>query len=149
MDKAEFTDEFRDNIEVLVDWDQFESRSWQVELLHLTMPEDLAQLWTPWFANGTDHNDAKAKSLSVLEVAAYPGLVQEHEAKLARHMQKWKDDQTIRAPAYAIGDDEFLLLDRNHRIVAGTILKRAAKIELAVIRGPRGSGLLLDLPGLD
>jgi hypothetical protein len=149
MEKPAFIARFRAEIRVRVDWQAFLTGPWTVRCERLRLPEALPRLWTPWYANaaaGPPAADPSAWPLSVSEAAANRHRLGRNQDSLDKHMAAWRDEAVIEAPAFAIPRGGYLLLDRNHRIVAGALLQGAAILELAVIEGPPGADLLPDLP---
>lgn len=149
MDKTAFIARFRDDIRVRVDWHAFMSETWSVRVERLSLPDALERLWTPWYPNaaqGPPPANPHAWPLSVSEAAANRHRLGENQESLDRHFAAWRNDVVIEAPAYALPRGVHLLLDRNHRVVAGAMQQGRAPLVLAVIEGPPGARLLPDLP---
>jgi hypothetical protein len=149
MQKSAFIERFRDDIRVRVDWQAFLTEPWTVRCERVHLPEALQRLWTPWYPNaagGPPAADPTAWPLSVSEAAANRHRLGRNQDSLDKHVAAWRDDALIQAPAYALPRGGYLLLDRNHRVVAGALRHGAATLELAVIEGPPGASLLPDLP---
>lgn len=149
MDKSAFIEKYRDRIRVRVDWEAFLADPWTVRREQLRLPDALERLWTPWYPNaaaGPPSAEPAMWPLSVNEAAANRDRLGRNQESLDKHMAAWRDDAVIEAPAFALPRGGYLLLDGNHRVVAGTIVRGAAILDLAVIEGPPGAPLLPDLP---
>jgi len=152
MDKTEFIGRYRERIRVRLDWYALGGEEWTVRTVRLALPQDLPKLWTPWYANaasGPPPSDPQAWPLSVEHAAANRARLGANQNTLDRHMAEWREDQIIEAPALALARERFLLLDRNHHVVAGALLLRPATLMLHALVGPPGAKMLLDLPRLE
>ncbi len=137
MNKKDFEKKYRERIRVIIDWKRFAGSEWTVEQTQLALPRDVRKVWTPWLtpADRTGTHSLGA-ALSLTEVAEDPTLIGEEQATLFDHADELAHGVAIDAPAFALAGGRYLLLDRNHRIAAATILRRTAILELAVIVGP-------------
>ncbi|HEX3895498.1 MAG TPA: hypothetical protein VHW73_04750 [Rudaea sp.] len=149
MDKRDFEKKYRPHLRVAFDWDAFEADEWTLEEIQLALPRDAHKIWTPWpTPPGRVASHSLGKTLSLLEVAEDPTLAGDEQDTLFKHEDELVDGVAIDAPAFALSGGRILLLDRNHRVAAATILKRTSILELVVISGP-SLQLLPDIARVD
>jgi hypothetical protein len=113
----------------------------------------LGDLRTVWYAgpDGRDREfrDADAQPLRVRETgrteATWPAG---RAARIAGFEDRYRADAgsaQLPLPVYALGDDEFLLLDGTHRSVAAHRAGVAARLLIFVVHGPVEEAMLPDL----
>ncbi|HEX6832757.1 MAG TPA: hypothetical protein VF132_04405 [Rudaea sp.] len=130
MDKRKFEETYREKLRPAFDWDAFESDAWEVRKVRLKLPRDAARVVTPWFPEG------RPQPLSVAEAAANQELIGDERRTLFAHADELVDGAEIAAPAFALGDERYLILDHNHRAVAAVALERSVSLKLHVVCGP-------------
>ena len=148
-----FTETFRDAIRVGFNWDRFLAEKWQIELVTLESPDDLTRCFMPWYI-GTigdevayDHPEAAPMSLHDVPKAMQL-LNEERKADIQNYVDLFRKEKGViefTAPTYALPDDQYFILDRNHRLSALALNAVPFRVTLWNVRGPLESDGLLDL----
>jgi hypothetical protein len=148
-----FASTFREVIRVGFNWDRFFAERWPIECVTLSTHEDLERCFMPWYIGkggeevAYDHPEAVPMKLTDVPKAKQilnderQGDVEDY-VELAR-----KQEGAIEfiAPTYALPDDRYFLLDRNHRMSALALSKSPFRVTLWNVRGPLETDALLDL----
>jgi hypothetical protein len=136
-DKKTFERLYREDIRVAFDWEAFSHPAWTIDAVQLSLPRDIATVWTPWkLPQGRAATHSLGHTLSLREVVEDPSLIGEEQKTLFKHEAELVDGVRIDAPAFAISGGRYLILDHNHRIACVGLLHRTAVLDLFVIRGP-------------
>ncbi len=148
-----FEEKFRDSIRVGLNWDRFFKEEWPVEIVTLSSYSDLGRCYIPWYVGKSgeevnyDHEEAAPMNLSdVPKVAAI--LNDERQGDIHQFADSFRNEHgTVQfcAPTYALPDDQYFVLDRNHRLSALTLVSVPFLVTLWNVRGPLDSDCLLDL----
>lgn len=150
---VEYDSTFRDVIRVGFNWDRFLNEKWPVEFVTLDSSESLSRCFMPWYigAKGEevayDYPDAVPMSLSDVPKAVEL-LNEERRADIQQYVDSFRGQKgTIQfsAPTYALPDDRYFILDRNHRLSALAMNAVPFEVTLCNVRGPLDSDCLLDL----
>lgn len=144
---------YRDVIRVGLNWDRFFAERWPVEVVTLTTPADLARCFMPWYigVHGQEvaYDDPDAVPMSLADVPkATTVLNDERKRDLQEYVDKFsREGGVVRftAPTYALPDDQYFLLDKNHRLAALAVLEVPFEVTLWNVRGPFDADALLDL----
>jgi len=153
LSSASFAKTFRDVIRVGLNWDRFSAEEWPVELVTLDSPSALARCFMPWYigAKGDevayDHPEAVPMSLSDVP-KAIELLNEERRADIQQYVESFRSEQGVikfAAPTYALPDDQYFILDRNHRLSALALNAVPFEVTLWNVRGPLDPSGLLDL----
>jgi hypothetical protein len=149
----EFADKFRDAIRVGFNWDRFFDEAWEVEAVTLDSREALGRCFMPWYIGkggeevAYDHQEAVPMSLADVPKAK-PILNDERQKDVEDYVKEFKSQQEaieFTAPTYALPDDCYFVLDRNHRLSALAISSVPFRVTLWNVRGPLDQECLLDL----
>ncbi|MEA5364715.1 hypothetical protein VA596_34650 [Amycolatopsis sp., V23-08] len=139
-------------IRTLLDWRRLEAEC-RIEATTSRSRVLLGDLRTVWY-NGPDgrdreFRDADARPLRVRETgrteASWP---EGRAARIAEFEARFRGDGgpiQLTLPVYALGDDEFLLLDGTHRAVAAHRTGGNVRLALFAVHGPVDEAMLPDL----
>jgi hypothetical protein len=149
----QFEDRFINVIRVGFNWDRFLEEQWPVELVHLTNSEDLHRCFMPWYIgpNGEEvaYDDPNAAPLRLTDVPKSMHILsEERKADVIEKVEEFRQERdiiTFSAPTYALPDNQYFVLDRNHRLSALTLNPVSFDVTLWNVRGPLESDSLLDL----
>src|SRR5262245_8578481 len=148
-----FAREFRESIRVGFNWDRFLAERWPVEVVVLTSPAELGRIFMPWYigTNGEevayDHPGAVPMKLTDLPKAMHI-LNSERQADILKFVDEFRDQvglNRVTAPAYGLPNDQFFVLDGNHRLSALAIHSVPFDVTLWNVNGPIDWDCLLDL----
>lgn len=149
----QFAERFRDDIRVGFNWDRFLAESWPIEKVHLRSRTDLARCYVPWYIGKSgqevayDHDEAVPMSLSDVPKAVTLLNAERKEdiKKFLLEFAQSKGPITLTVPTYALPNDQYFVLDRNHRLAAVTLFPGTFDITLWNVHGPPDSDGLLDI----
>ena len=149
----EFEEKFRESIRVGFNWDRFLAERWPIERVVLVSENDLGRCFTPWYVGKGaeelpyDHPHAVPMSLSDVP-KAFAILSDERKADIQEKIDNFRGGPSpVRfiAPTYALPDDRYFVLDKNHRLSALALSGKPFEAELWNVRGPFEKECLLDL----
>ena len=102
--------------------------------------------YTPQMDERYDFADRNKKNMTVGEVADNRSLVPTHVDRINAWVERIKAGESVPliAPAYALPNGEFFLLDGNHRLVAAVIAGKSPVL-LHVVQGPVSRAIVPDL----
>lgn len=148
-----FTQKFRDVIRVGLNWDRFDEENWPIELVPLESTTDLNRCFMPWYI-GPDGNEVAYDSpLAVpMRLTDVPKTMQllndERKADIQNYVDNFRSQKDViefNAPTYALPDEQYFILDRNHRLSALTLNGIRFKVTLWNVCGPLDPDGLLDV----
>jgi len=148
-----FVEKFRESIRVGFNWDRFLAERWPIEQVFLVSENDLERCFTPWYVGKGaeelpyDHPHAVPMSLSDVS-KAFTILSDERKADIQEKIDIFRGGPSpVRfiAPTYALPDDRYFVLDKNHRLSALAQSGMPFEVELWNVQGPFEKECLLDL----
>jgi hypothetical protein len=147
----EFLNSFT-GIQVQIDWVKLLRHAPKVEMHELTTPEQLNNVYLPWYRTntgidvplGTEGSRLMSAVEAATELDRFPN---KRRCNINYHVEKYKADstETLLLPAYKLSHDSQLLLDGNHRTVAIAVLGRHFRLVIATIVAPIDAAILPDL----
>lgn len=149
----EFELKFREDIRVGFNWDRFFAERWPIKRVILDSEHDFGQCFTPWYVGKGaeelpyDHPHAVPMSLSDVP-KAFAILNEERKADIQEKIDNFRTGTIpVRfiAPTYALPDDRYFVLDKNHRLSALALSGKPFEAELWNVEGPFEKECLLDL----
>lgn len=149
----EFEATFRESIRVGLNWNRFLAERWPIERIVLVSASDLGRCFTPWYVGKGaeelpyDHPHAVPMSLSDVP-KAFKILSDKRKADIQEKIDGTRSDPSpsrFIAPTYALPDDRFFVLDKNHHLSALALSGKPFQVELWNLRGPFERECLLDL----
>jgi hypothetical protein len=148
-----FAPKFREAIRVGLNWDRFFEQAWPVEFVTLTRRQQLSSCFMPWYINeiGAEvaYDDPEAVPMRLSDVSKSRAILnEERNADIKEYAMKFeRQRQSIKfdVPTYRLPDDQYFVLDRNHRIAALTLVSVPFRVNLWNICGPLDAACLLDL----
>ncbi len=149
----EFEVEFRESIRVGFNWDRFLTEKWPIERVALKSESNLARCFTPWYVGkgaeelSYDHPHAVPMSLSDVP-NAFAILSGERKVDIQEKIDEIRGGPSparIIVPTYALPEDRYFVLDKNHRLSALALSGMLFEVELWNVRGPFEKDCLLDL----
>jgi hypothetical protein len=148
-----FAETFRDVIRIGFNWDRFFEEKWPIEVVSLDSPSSLARCFMPWYigpkGDEVAYDDPDAVPMRLIDVPkAIKILNAERRADLLEYVDSFQNQKGVikfSAPTYALPDDHYFILDRNHRLSALTMTPAPFEVTLLNVRGPLDSECLLDL----
>jgi hypothetical protein len=149
----EFEEKFRESIRVGFNWDRFLAERWPIQRVVLVSLNDLGRCFTPWYVGKVaeelpyDHPHAAPMSLSDVP-DAFLILNEERKADIQQKIDDLRRSSSpVRfiAPTYALPDDRYFVLDKNHRLSALAVSGKPFETELWNVQGPFEKECLLDL----
>jgi hypothetical protein len=149
----DFFASFHAAIRVGFNWQRFFEESWPIEPVTLRSPADLARCFMPWYigraGNEVAYDDPHAVPMRVTDVPKGMHILNdERRADIQQYVDSFgRQDGVVEfaAPAYALPDDHYFVLDRNHRLSALTLVSVPFAVTLWNVRGPLDRQCLLDL----
>lgn len=150
---ARFAEHFRPAIRIGLNWDRFFADSWPVKLVTLDSPEALGRFYMPWYI-GPDgkevaYDDFHAAPLNLRDVPqAMKLLNEERRGDIQQYVDRFHQQDGIIefvAPTYSLPNDEYFILDRNHRLSALAMHPFPFRVTLWNVVGPLDHTCLLDL----
>jgi hypothetical protein len=149
----QFAERFRDSIRVGLNWDRFLAERWPIELVVLDSENDLGRCFTPWYvgkgAEELPYDHPHAVPMSLTDVRkAFTILSDERKADIREKIDSVRAGPSpVRfiAPTYALPDERYFVLDKNHRLSALALSDKPFEAELWNVRGPFEKECLLDL----
>jgi hypothetical protein len=119
----------------------------------LVSKDDLGRCFTPWYVGkrGEElpYDDPHAVPMSLSDVPkAFTILSDERKADIQEKIDTLRGDPSpVRfiAPTYALPDDRYFVLDKNHRLSALALCGKPFEVELWNVGGPFEKECLLDL----
>jgi hypothetical protein len=148
-----FEVKFRESIRVGLNWDRFLAERWPVERVALNSEGDFERCFTPWYVGkgaeelSYDHPHAVPMRLSDVP-HAYSILSEERKSDIEDKIEKLRHGPSpVRfiAPTYALPDDCYFVLDKNHHLSALALSGKPFEVELWNVQGPFEKECLLDL----
>ena len=145
--KNEFIDKFGDKIHVCFNWKWFDSEDFKIiakEFLFI----DQNNWFTPWYVddNGSEvswcYRDSKP--LSIGDAINSQVIIRNKYDHIAKHKFNC-DIYDIDIPMYFLGDNKYLLLDGNHRLMGLLLNGIKANVYGYVIYGPITERMIPDL----
>jgi hypothetical protein len=149
----QFKERFCESIRVGFNWNRFLAENWEIERVQLVSENDLARCFTPWYVGKAaeelpyDHPHAVPMSLSDV-VKAFAILSDERKADILNKFDGLRVGARpvqFVAPTYALPDDRYFVLDKNHRLSALALRGMPFEVELWNVLGPFQKECLLDL----
>ncbi len=149
----EFVSTFREVIRVGFNWDRFLAEQWPIELVTLNSHADLERCFMPWYigVKGEEvaYDAEKAVPMRLTDVPKTMNILNdERQADIQSYVEEFRHQADLvkfSVPTYALPDDQYFILDRNHRLSALTLNSVPFKVTLWNVRGPLESDGLLDL----
>lgn len=149
----DFFQSFHEAIRVGINWERFFEESWPVEPVTLRSPSDLARCFMPWYigkdGNEVAYDEPDAVPMRLTDVPKGMHILNdERRADIHQYAESFKrQGGTVEfiAPTYALPDDHYFVLDRNHRLSALTLVSVPFAVTLWNVRGPLDRQCLLDL----
>ncbi len=148
-----FDKAFRDVIRVGFNWDRFLKEKWPIELVHIQSPSDLGRCFMPWYIGkkgdevAYDHVEAVPMCLTDVPKAIQI-LNEERRGDLQEYVDAFRNQKDVikfDVPTYALPDNQYFILDRNHRLSALTLNPVPFDVTLWNVCGPLDPDSLLDL----
>jgi hypothetical protein len=148
-----FEEKFRESIRVGLNWDRFLAERWPIERVVLGSENDLGRCFTPWYVGkggeelAYDHPHAVPMSLSDVP-KAFAILNDERKSEIQEKIDTLRGGPSpVRfiVPTYALPDERYFVLDKNHRLSALALSGKPFEAELWNVRGPFEKECLLDL----
>ena len=149
----EFEEKFRESIRVGFNWDRFLAERWPIERVVLVSEYELGRCFTPWYVGKGgeelpyDHPHAVPMSLSDVP-KAFTILSDERKADIQEKIDALRGGPSptrFIAPTYALPDDRYFVLDKNHHLSALALSGKPFEAELWNVLGPFEKECLLDL----
>lgn len=149
----EYQTKFGEAIRVGLNWERFLAEKWPVERVVLVSETDLGRCFTPWYVGKAgeelayDHPHAVPMSLTDVP-KAFAILNDERKADIQEKIDGFRGEPSpVRfiAPTYAMPDNRYFVLDKNHRLSALALSGKPFEVELWNIQGPFEKECLLDL----
>jgi hypothetical protein len=150
---ASFAERFRSVIRIGLNWDRFAKDRWPVKVVTLNSPEDLGRFFMPWYI-GPDgkevaYDDVHAVPLNLRDVPkAMKLLNEERRGDIEQYVDKFRKQNSLiefMAPTYSLPNNQYFILDRNHRLSALAIHPFPFQVTLWNVVGPLDHTCLLDL----
>jgi|SRR5579883_227557 len=149
----DFFTTFHAAIRVGFNWERFFEESWPVEVVTLRSREDLARCFVPWYIGKAGkevaYDDPDAVPVRLPDVPkGLDVLNEERRADIQHYVESFQRQGGVvefAAPGYALPDDHYFVLDRNHRLSALTLTSLPFAVNLWNVRGPLERTALLDL----
>jgi hypothetical protein len=148
-----FAATFRDSIRVGLNWDRLFAERWPIKSIELTSAADLERCFMPWYIGKTGeevaYDDPDAAPMRLTDVPKIKGILNdERQSDIHEKVSLFRDGHGMiefSAPTYALPDDQYFVLDRNHRLSALTMVSVPFKVTLWNVYGPLDPDCLLDL----
>jgi hypothetical protein len=148
-----FAARFRDDIRVGFNWDRFLDESWPIELVTLNSPSALSRCFMPWYIGKTGdevaYDDPEAAPMSLDDVPKVKGILNDERlADIREYVNSFKNYPGViefAVPTYALPDNQYFVLDRNHRLSALTLVSVPFEVTVWNVCGPLDPDCLLDL----
>jgi hypothetical protein len=148
-----FASTFREVIRVGLNWDRFFLEAWPIDVVELRSDNELARCFMPWYIGKTGqevaYDDKEAVPMRLTDVPnALKLLNNERKGDLNEYVEMYRTQRCsveFIAPTYSLPDDQYFLLDRNHRLSALTLAPVPFQVTLWNVRGPLDPDGLLDL----
>ena len=148
-----FAEKFREVIRVGFNWDRFFEEKWPIELVTLDSKSALARCFMPWYigAKGDEvaYDAPDAVPMSLIDVPKAKWILnEERQADIHEYVESVRDQEGVVrfvAPTYALPDNQYFILDKNHRLAALTLNSGPFEVTLWNVRGPLDPDCLLDL----
>jgi hypothetical protein len=148
-----FRSTFEEVIRVGLNWDRFIDERWPIEEVTIESNDDLERCFMPWFigkgGEEVAYDHPEAVPMRLVDVPKADKLLNdERREDIRKYVDEYKrhaSDIEFIAPTYALPDDQYFLLDRNHRLSALTFAPVKFRVTLWNIRGPLDKDGLLDL----
>jgi hypothetical protein len=153
MTPAAFAKQYREVVRVGFNWNRFILESWPVREVVITEQSDLRRCFMPWYidADGKEvaYDDELAVPMCVRDVPhAMKLLNKERHHDIQQYVEEFQlhpDNIQFAAPTFALPDDQYFVLDRNHRLSALAVQPVHFKVVLWNVHGPFEKDALLDL----
>lgn len=149
----DFADWFRAVIRVGFNWDRFFHERWPIEAVRLKKPADLARCFMPWYIGKSgdevayDATDAVPMRLTDIPNAKKI-LNDERQHDIHEYVAAFRQQGGVvefMTPTYSLPDNQYFILDGNHRMSALALSSVPFDVTLWNVRGPLESDALLDL----
>ena len=151
---AKFDQNFRNVIRVGFNWNRFFNENWPVDLVVVDSIDDLTRCYIPWYI-GPDgeevaYDDPRAVPMKLTDVPkAIDLLNDERRDDIQQYVEKFREQPAecakFAVPSYALPDNQYFILDANHRLSALVLESVPFEVTLWNVRGPLDSNCLLDL----
>lgn len=151
--RSYFTRTFREAIRVGFNWDRFFAEEWPIELVSVDAHPELGRCYMPWYVgaegNEVAYHDPTAVPISLSDVPKnMPIFNEERRVDIQQYSDSFRHQTGLikfEAPTYALPDNRYFILDRNHRLAALTLNSVPFEVTLWNVRGPLDPICLLDL----
>lgn len=148
-----FTSTFREVIRVGFNWNRLFAEDWPIDSVTLSSHDDLERCFMPWYIGkggeevAYDHPEAVPMKLTDVPKAKriLHDERQEDVEDYVKMYRKQVGKVEFIAPTYALPNDHYFLLDRNHRMSALSMTKVPFTVTLWNVCGPFEMECLLDL----
>jgi hypothetical protein len=148
-----FAKKFRDSIRVGLNWERFFRESWPIKSVVLESHADLERCFMPWYigkaGEEVTYDDVEAAPMRLTDVPKIKGILSdERQSDIHEKVTLFREGHGViefAAPTYALPDDQYFVLDRNHRLSALTMVSVPFRVTLCNVRGPLDPNCLLDL----
>lgn len=148
-----FADKFKEVIRVGLNWDRLYEERWPIVTVTLKTPEDLHRCFMPWYigpdGNEVGYDDEHAVPMRLTDVPkSFHLLNKERKGDIQAYVDEFRRNKGIvrfMAPTYALPDNQYFILDRNHRLSALTLNEVPFEVTLWNVCGPLEQDGLLDV----
>lgn len=148
-----FAARFREVIRIGLNWDRFFAEKWPIEVVMLDSPEDLGRCFMPWYigkkGDEVAYDFPGAAPLKLTDVPKSVDILNlERQSDIHEVVAEFgREKETIEftVPTYGLPNDQYFVLDGNHRLSALTLISVPFKVTLWNVGGPLDPDCLLDL----
>lgn len=147
---------FQKNITVMLDWQKLEASDYEIEVMLFEDKEVIKNFYTPWHINDSHqevgYDGTIHKPLSLRDVkGAFNDLNAKRQQSikaLATSFSAYTKPVELYVPLYKYSDNDYFILDANHKLSALMLTDTAFKIVAFVVKAPAQKGILQDLENL-
>jgi hypothetical protein len=148
-----FVSFFERNIRVLFNWDRFREEGLRVTLSVIEDKGELSGWYVPWYVGENkeevNYSEPNAQPLALSEIPGNLSFLNKTRRELILSLSESyrvsRQPLQMFAPVYALGKDQFLILDGSHRMSALMISDVSFKLMAFTVFGPMDSRVLPDL----
>lgn len=144
MHIQQYRHEFGGAIRVCLNWDRLTSQPCPIKQREFSLADASHLLYAPWYVDDggriVGYSSNGARPLSVSEAASSQTVLDYYKVDLFE-----QSPARLTAPSYYVGDGRSLLLDGNHRAVAGVAGGHRITLVVVELHGPRSEDVLPDL----
>lgn len=144
---------YREGIRVGLNWDRFLAERWPVELVIIDNRAALERFFMPWYigvkGDEVAYDAPGAVPLRLTDVPKSMHILNlERQTDILDYVEMFRHQPRViefAVPTYALPDDQYFVLDGNHRLSALSINPAAFSVTLWNVCGPFDMDGLLDL----